>query len=234
MLIIAHRGGTDFFPEQTIDSAIYSLSNGADYVELDLRYTKDPYTPVICHDDNASRIFGIDRRIEDFTLDEFLNLRYKTNNGYRPYTLSELLSIHTVSRILFHIKTDAVKLDPILDLISEFKAEKKVVLGIDSVAAVEKIKTYNSKIQVLAFMKYFSDFSDFVNSDCDIIRLWESWVTDKAIDDIHAAGKKVWIMSGTPETVGYTDLDNLKLWEGKGVEGVLINEIMKAKQMMRL
>lgn len=42
--------------------------------------------------------------------------------------------------------------------------------------------------------------------------------------------EKVWIMSGSPTTVGYTDWANLNLWKQIGADGVLINEILKAKE----
>ena len=40
-------------------------------------------------------------------------------------------------------------------------------------------------------------------------------------------------MSGTHSTVGYTDLANIRRWKDMGVDGVLINEIVKAKDAMR-
>ena len=41
MKIIAHRSGPTVFPEQTIRSALFAKENGADLVEIDVRFTKD-------------------------------------------------------------------------------------------------------------------------------------------------------------------------------------------------
>lgn len=57
MELIAHRAGTDRYPELTLDAARYSLQAGAAYVELDIRFTREDI-PVISHDDNAQRLFG--------------------------------------------------------------------------------------------------------------------------------------------------------------------------------
>ena len=39
-------------------------------------------------------------------------------------------------------------------------------------------------------------------------------------------------MSGTPGTVGYTDFRNLLKWKEMRIDGVLINEIIKAKAVL--
>ena len=111
--------------------------------------------------------------------------------------------------------------------------QKNVVCGIGDPAAVKHIKTFDPDIRVLAFMHTEADMNSFLASDCEFIRLWEGWVTQEKIDRIHAAGKEVWVMSGTFDTVGYTDWSNLKKWYDMGVEGVLVNEILKAKAVMQ-
>ena len=90
MLLIAHRAGTDRYPEQTMAAGAFSLSEGADFAEFDVRYTKDSNVPVICHDENAKRLFGIDKRISDMTLDEFLALKRINDSTISPFTLDDL------------------------------------------------------------------------------------------------------------------------------------------------
>ena len=59
MKIIAHRCGPTIYPEQTMTSARLALKNGADYVEIDVRYSKDKI--IVCsHDANTQRVFGAD------------------------------------------------------------------------------------------------------------------------------------------------------------------------------
>ena len=66
-ILIAHRCGPDVYPEQSIASARHALSLGADFVEMDIQYTCDGI-PVICHDPNVERIFGMDKLCSDMTL----------------------------------------------------------------------------------------------------------------------------------------------------------------------
>ena len=79
-LIIAHRCGPGRFPEQSLASARHALALGADLVEMDVRYTRDG-APVICHDENALRVFGVDRRCGEMSLEEFRALRHADDPG---------------------------------------------------------------------------------------------------------------------------------------------------------
>ncbi|HZJ77856.1 MAG TPA: glycerophosphodiester phosphodiesterase family protein [Clostridia bacterium] len=88
MYIIAHRCGTDRFPELTVESALNSLKVGASFVEMDLRFTKDGH-PVINHDKNAQALFGCDKNISEMDLNEFLSLRHKTSTGFSAHTLED-------------------------------------------------------------------------------------------------------------------------------------------------
>lgn len=75
MKIIAHRSGPTVFPEQTIRSALFAKENGADLVEIDVRFTKDKKLEV-SHDENAARVFGVDKNIGEMSGDEFAALRH--------------------------------------------------------------------------------------------------------------------------------------------------------------
>lgn len=54
-LIIAHRGASAFFPENTIDAFRFAAEQGrADMIELDLRFSRDRM-PIILHDPHLER-----------------------------------------------------------------------------------------------------------------------------------------------------------------------------------
>ncbi len=232
MILIAHRGGTDKYPEQSIAAARFSLMNGADLVELDVRFTTAVDVPVICHDANAKRVFGIDKDINEMSLKEFLSLKHTSDPSMGTYTLDELLSAD-ISPVLLHLKCDVPYFPAVLDVIHRHAAEDKVVLGIEKVAGVSLAKDDDPSIRILSFMPTEDDLPAFLGSSCEYIRLWEPWLTQERIDQIHEKGKQIWVMSGTHSTVGYTDLSNLRHWECMKVDGVLINEILKAGKELR-
>lgn len=228
--IIAHRCGTEKYPEQTMAAASHSLALGADYVEMDVRYTAEG-VPVICHDSNALRLFGENSKISDLTAAEFLALRHTCNRCYSSHSLDDVLA-GGIAPILLHTKMSGSFIEDILVHLRSFDYEDKIVMGVQTADDVRRIKCFNPAIQTLAFMPSLDKCNDFIESDADIIRLWEPWVSTEQIEKIHTAGRKVWVMVGTPERVGYTTEENLCLLVHMGVDGVLINEIEWAKQIL--
>ncbi len=94
-IIIAHRGGTGYLPEHTLEAKALAIGQKSDYVEQDLAMTKDNYLIVI-HDPyldgitNVAEIYPDRKRdghyyVMDFTLDEIQNLKmtetFKTVDG---------------------------------------------------------------------------------------------------------------------------------------------------------
>ncbi len=232
MKIIAHRAGTDRYPEQSLASIHHSLSLGADYAEVDVRFTKDQ-VPVICHDDNTRRVFGLDENVWDMPLEKFLSLRYTADPAMRAYSLEQLFA-DDPGPLLLHIKDYAPQeLDGILALIRKYRKKDGLVLGLVVPEAVAQVRAFDPGIATLAFMKPLELLDAFLASDVQIVRLWELWVTKERIGRIHGAGKLCWVMSGTHERPGCTDLSNLTRWRSMGVDGVLINELKPLSGWLR-
>lgn len=231
--LVAHRCGTDKYPELTLDSAKYSLSMGADCIEMDIRFTKDNI-PVISHDKDALRLFGSDKLIENMGLEEFSALSYKNNPHYHAITLTEVLS-SGIGPILFHVKVGGEKIKEILTHIEKFHYEKRVIMGVMHPEDVRIVKNAHPDIAVLAFMPSKEQIKEFIDAGADIIRLWEDWVFERKIHDIKNAGRKVWVMAGNPykNSVGYTDDKNILKWKQMGIDGILINEIEKITALLQ-
>jgi len=223
MKIIAHRCGTDKFPELTVDSAKYSLNKGAYLVEMDVHFTLDGI-PVISHDADCNFLFGDQRKIREMTLSEFLLLEYKDKSGYRASKLETFFEAG-IKNILFHIKVGGDKLIEILKLCRKYNIEKDVVFGVPSVDDVKTVKNFNKDIKVLAFMYDIDKISQYAQYGADYIRLWEHWLTEENIAKVLNSGKKLWIMSGDYDTVGYTDKENIEKWKKLGADAVLVNNV---------
>ncbi len=223
MMIIAHRAGTDRYPEQSLASVRYSLSLGADYAEVDVRFTKDG-VPVVCHDSNTKRVFGQDAEVANLTAGEFGTLRHVADPSMETYTLERLFQAGLTPLLLHDKNYVPSQLDAVLELIRKYGLTHKVILGMQTTESVLQIKEFDPKIRVLAFMPTVDDLDAFLACPFDIIRLWEGWVTQERFDRINEAGKRCWIMARGHET-GYTDLSNLQVWKEMGADGVLLNEM---------
>ena len=93
-IVIAHRGSHQVKPENTIAAMEAAIKAGADYVEIDLRSTKDGKL-VLCHDETVDRTTNGKGRVKDLTYEEIaiLTIIGKDGNTYHIPTFSEVLSI---------------------------------------------------------------------------------------------------------------------------------------------
>ena len=69
--IIAHRGGTTQYPENSLAAIANAINLGVDAIEIDIRLCKDS-TIVVCHDDNIDRVTNGSGKIKDMTYEEIL------------------------------------------------------------------------------------------------------------------------------------------------------------------
>ncbi len=70
---VAHRGVRLLAPENTISSMEKALEFGFDFIEMDIRFTKDG-VPVLMHDERVDRTTDGKGLVADFTLEEIKKL----------------------------------------------------------------------------------------------------------------------------------------------------------------
>ncbi|SDE06712.1 glycerophosphoryl diester phosphodiesterase [Bhargavaea beijingensis] len=88
-LTIAHRGASAYRPEHTLPAYILADEMGADYIELDLRMTKDGRLAVI-HDNELQRITGTTGKVSDMLMDELKTVSAGTVFNDRNPDLAKL------------------------------------------------------------------------------------------------------------------------------------------------
>jgi glycerophosphoryl diester phosphodiesterase len=91
-IVIAHRGSHLVKPENTLAAIEAAIKEGADYVELDLRTTKDGHL-MLCHDAKVDRTTNGKGLIKDLTWEEITKLTLKGNDNqvYRIPDFNEAL-----------------------------------------------------------------------------------------------------------------------------------------------
>ena len=70
---IAHRGASAYAQENSPTAMRKASELGSDMVEVDVRLTADR-VPVIAHDENLKRVFGVSGTVSEFTYDELVSL----------------------------------------------------------------------------------------------------------------------------------------------------------------
>lgn len=160
----AYRGCCTLYPENTLESFKAAAElKGITGVELDIQFSKDKKI-VVFHDENASRVTGIDKNIKDCTLDELKSFKMASNEGRYAQipTLTEVLGLlkpyceNNGLLINIELKTSKVRYEGIEDesykLVKSYGMEKYIVWSsflADSVSCIKKIDK-DAKTGVLA------------------------------------------------------------------------------------
>ena len=89
-IVVAHRGDHEHVPENTVASVKEAIKAGVDYVEIDLRTSKDGYL-VLMHDASVNRMTNGKGNVKDLTLDSIRALQIK--NGDKIYRIPEFKDV---------------------------------------------------------------------------------------------------------------------------------------------
>lgn len=148
----AHRGASEYAPENTLSSFYLGLLQGANGIETDVQRTKDGEL-VLFHDDTVDRVSDGCGKVSDQTLKELRNLKIFGNatRGYydRIVTLRELLEKFSEYDIRFAIelKCEGVEEDT-LSMINEFGVLSKTTFTSFQFDYIKRIKELNDKARV--------------------------------------------------------------------------------------
>lgn len=97
-LIIAHRGGNQFAPENTLAALREAANHGFKAVEFDVQLTADQ-VPVIMHDTNVIRMTNGTGDIKNMSFSQIKKLKIDAGNNLKTYpnegvpTLSDMLTL---------------------------------------------------------------------------------------------------------------------------------------------
>jgi glycerophosphoryl diester phosphodiesterase len=94
IIVIAHRGDHTHVPENTLASIREGIRCGVDYVEIDLRTTKDGYL-VLSHDGSVGRMTDGKGNVKDLTLAEIkqLTVRNPDSPSGKVYRIPEFRDV---------------------------------------------------------------------------------------------------------------------------------------------
>ena len=145
-LIIAHRGGSIIFPENTMAAFEGAAKLGVDVIEMDFQLTSDDKL-VTMHDDSVDRTTNGTGLVREMDLEQIQNLDASTNfldiNGDNPWndthlpplTIEQVLDrfLNSPHRLSFEIKNEGVEGEIAAEVMYEAirirQMEKRVEIG---------------------------------------------------------------------------------------------------------
>ena len=148
----AHRGASEYAPENTLSSFYLGLVQGANGIETDVQRTKDGVL-VLFHDDTVDRVSDGQGKLSDFTLAELEKLKIYGNNTRGFYdkilTFEEFLEKFSNYDLTFAIelKGEGVEEDT-LEMIKRFGIFEKTTFTSFKFDYIKKIKELDPNARV--------------------------------------------------------------------------------------
>lgn len=147
----AHRGASEYEPENTLSAFYAGVNMGANGIETDIQRTKDGVL-VLFHDDTLKRVTGAEGGIGDYTYEELL--RFTVHNKAcdrfdKIPTLETFLTYFGWRDLTFAIelKMDGVA-EQTIDLLEQFGVREKVILTSFNPDSIRAAKAYNPRYRV--------------------------------------------------------------------------------------
>lgn len=223
-MVVAHRGLSAGFPENTLAAFRNAIDGGVDAIELDLRRTADGEI-VVLHDETVDRTTDGRGPLSGMTLQELRMLdagRHAGEQfaGERVPTYQDVLDLTRASGVglLLDIKeSDRASHERIVSLTARHDATGRVIVGARSIADLQAFRALSPGIRALGFVPDVGSIEAFAAAGVDIIRLWPEWIAADSglVGRVHALGKPVWV------TAGMMPRDDLQSLIGRGVDGIL-------------
>ena len=145
MINYAHRGASEYAPENTLSSFYLGLLQGANGIETDVQRTKDGCL-VLFHDDTVDRVSDYSGKVADYTLAELKDMKICGNctTGFydKIVTLREFLEKFSQYDIKFAIELKGAGVEEeTLLMIKEFRIMDKTTFTSFKFEYIEKIKS---------------------------------------------------------------------------------------------
>ncbi|UZF94984.1 glycerophosphodiester phosphodiesterase [Bosea sp. NBC_00550] len=225
-LVIAHRGYSARYPENTIASYEAAIAMGADIIESDARLSSDSVA-FSCHDADFKRLLGDVRTVAEMTEAELKAIVLP--DGSRPLLLEEVLEqISPFRKVLIDVKTqDAAIIDVVIADIRKTGALADVWVGVRDLNQARQIKAAEPNVAVLAFLPDYTRAAEFAAAGATAFRVWEGHLGQAAVQALFPR-LPVWVTMGhmeTPYCVGDTDPERLAKVLALKPSGVLINDL---------
>ena len=233
-LIFAHRGANNIAPENTMKAFREAIKLKADYIELDVRESKDGYL-VIIHDEDVSRITGKAGIISEMTLKELRKLDF--GKGEKIPLLEDVIKL-TIGKIKLNceIKTENIG-KKVIDMIREAKIVDRTILSSFNHEELLKIQKIDPEIKLASLEEADPQYTNNWEKLKSLIKTaainrfysinpFYTYTDKKFIEFSHNSNLKVFVWTVDSKKV-IKEMINL------GVDGIITNYVQRTKDIMK-
>lgn len=238
MDIIAHRGYSGKFPENTMLSFRKAVESGADAIELDVHLSKDGEVMII-HDEALGRTTGKEGLVSDYTRSELEQINAgKTKDdsfGFTPIpSLEEYLSMIKDTGLYTNIELKTAPVyypgieEKTLELIRRFGCEDRILFSSFNWLSVLKIRSIAPQFPIaLLFdgMKLYNIGYEMKDMGIDCYHPSYRILDDSAVKELQGNTRRINVWTVNEET----EMRKCIEW---GIDGLITNEVEKAKSVL--
>jgi glycerophosphoryl diester phosphodiesterase len=236
--VIAHRGASGQYPENTLAAFRAAADAGAPYFELDVHMTRDGVV-VVSHDAVLSRTCGLDAAIGDLTLAELKRAdagrSFTASDGGFPFrargidvpALAEVFAAFPEHRYIVEVKQSAPSLAAaLLEVIERAGMRRRVLLASEEPAPIDELRALAPELptgfpypEIVGFMAALAPSAETYRPCGDAVQIppeYHSWriVTPESVAAAHRIGVEVHVFT-------VNDAAEMRAMLEMGVDGII-------------
>jgi glycerophosphoryl diester phosphodiesterase len=239
-LVVAHRGFSGEFPENTLIAFQKAIEVGSDMIEFDIRFSKDGHI-VVMHDAALDRTTNGDGKVADHTLKELRGLDAGSKfspifAGEKIPTFQEVLELAKDRTLInieiknqdlgrFHIEELAAKA---LGEVKRAGMERQVIFSSFYPSALERLQELDPRIRVaFLFHRQWNSIPEAsAGRSFSVLNLRNQYLTKSKVSKIHEAGIKINVYTVNSAE----EMEKFIRW---GVDGIITNHPDKLIKILR-
>jgi glycerophosphoryl diester phosphodiesterase len=222
-MVVAHRGASANAPENTLAAMELAISNGADWVEIDVQETLDGEVVVI-HDSDLMKIGGSGRKVFESTLAELQSVDIGTwkdpsFSDQRIPTLQQLLElckdrVNVVIELKYYGREERLE-ERVASIVEAVGVQDQIIIMSLSYPAIQKMKSLRPKwrIGLLASVS----IGDITRLDADFFAVNANFANRAFIKHVHSRGKKLMVWT-------VNDTISMSAMMSRGVDGIITDK----------
>jgi glycerophosphoryl diester phosphodiesterase len=150
-VVYAHRGASEYYPENTLSSFYAGVDMGANGIENDVQKTKDGVL-VVFHDDTLDRVTDGSGSISDYTYRELLEFTVKNEKYGRSdkiMTFDEFLKYFGWRELTLAVELKQYGIaGDVIDMIDSYGVRDKVIITSFKYEELQAAREYDKNIRL--------------------------------------------------------------------------------------
>lgn len=234
MIVIAHRAGASYAPENTAAALEQAILNRAEMAEVDIQQLSDG-TLIVMHDSNFARLTGVDKNVWETGAEEALAMEFTGRYqgrfaGVRIATLDEMLACARGRiRLMIEVKYTGHETDVEKQLIEKlhmYGMDMDCVIGSMNRDILKSVKSIDPGLETV-YIAHNLEEPDYEMKFADSYSIEVANMSSEMVERIHAQGKSIYGWTANSRII-------MKQIADYGADGIVTDDVPMAKSFLKI